>query len=196
MSGKNKLYLALNLTIAAAFLLSLGTAVAWLLSTGGRDGVAPLGIARSTWGDLHTWFSLVMIAGAIVHLALHWEWVVALTRRLRAGKAKKARWNYYLDAVLGLTLVVVTVTGLPFLFAGGGYQGGRNPAYTAVLLGLERGTLSDLHAWLGLGFLVVLVLHQALHWKWIRHTIGRAGRPKPLEEARLRPGEVVVRAGE
>jgi len=194
MSGKNKLYLALDLAIAAAFVLSLGTGFIWLLSEGGRDGLAPLGVARGTWSDLHTWFSLVMIAGAIIHLALHWKWIAALTRRLREGKARKARWNYILDWVLGLALVVVTVAGLPFLLTGGGYQGGRNPAYSATLLGLERGTLSDLHSWLGLAFLVVLVLHQALHWAWIRNTIGRLGR-STTKKTRSRTSQVAVRAG-
>lgn len=194
MSGKNKMYLALDLAIAAAFVLSLGTGFVWLLSEGGSSGVSPLGVARSTWGDLHTWFSLVMIAGAVVHLALHWEWLAALTRRLREGKAKKARWNYVLDWVLGLTAVVATVTGLPFLLAGGGgYQGGRNLAYTAAIWGLDRGIWSDLHTWFGLGFLVVLVLHQALHWAWIKNTLGRAGRPRA---AGLRPSEIAVRVGE
>jgi uncharacterized membrane protein len=197
MSGKNKMYLALDSTIATAFLLSLATGFAWLLSEGGRSGLAPLGIVRSTWSDLHTWFSLVMIAGAIVHLALHWEWVVSLTRRLREGKAKKARWNYVFDGVLGLTLVIATVTGLVFLAAGGGgYEGGRNPAYNAAIGGLDRGVWSDLHTWFGLGFLAVLVLHQALHWAWIRNTIGRVGQPARPQSAGLRPREVAVRTGE
>lgn len=191
MSGKNKLYLALDLAIAAAFVLSLGTGFVWLAGGSGRTGLAPLGVARGTWGDLHTWFSLVMIAGAVVHLALHWEWVAAMTRRLREGKAKKARRNYVLDWALGLVLVVATVTGVPFLLAGGGYEGGRNLAYVAAPLGLDRGVWSDLHTWFGLGFLVVLVLHQALHWTWIKNAAVRAGRPK---DAALRPGEVAVRA--
>lgn len=193
MSGKNKLYLALDLTIAAALLLSLGVGFAWLLSEGGRSGFTLLGLVRRDWRDLHIWFSLVMIAGAVIHLALHWGWIVAMTRRLFQGEAKKARWNYILDGVLGLTLVAATVTGLPFLLAGGGYQGGRNPAYRAVLLGLERGMLSDLHVWIGLGFLAVLVLHLALHWSWIRHALGQTGRSRPAE---LCPDEVMVRIDE
>jgi hypothetical protein len=194
MSGRNKLYLALDITMAAAFVLSLATGFVWLWSDSGRSGLAPLGIGRGTWSDLHTWFSLVMIAGAIVHLALHWEWLSSVTRRLREGKAKKARWNYVFDWILGLTLVIATVTGLVFLVApGGGYQGGRNPAYSAATWGLDRGTWSDLHTWFGLGFLAVLVAHQALHWAWIRHTIGRAGQARI---GGLRPSEVAVRAEE
>ncbi len=192
MSGKNKLYLALDLTIAVAFVLSLATGFAWLLSTGGRGGVAPLGIARGTWSDLHTWFSLVTIAGAIVHLALHWGWVAAMTRRLRAGKAKKARWNYVFDWVLALIFIVATATGLVFLVDGGGYRGGRNPAYMAAFLGISRDVWSDLHTWFGLGFLAALVLHQALHWSWIKNAIGRAGRPAQPKAAGMCPGEAAV----
>lgn len=194
MSGKNKLYLALDITIAVAFVLSLATGFIWLLSEGGRSGLAPLGITRGAWSDLHTWFSLVMVAGAVVHLALHWEWVTAMTRRLREGRAKKARWNYLLDWFLGLTLAIATATGLLFLAGGGGYQGGRNPAYMAAFLGVDRGVWSDLHTWFGLGFLAVLVLHQALHWSWIRSALGWIGRPARPRTTELRPSEATVRA--
>ncbi len=193
MSARNKLYLALDVGIAAAFLLSLATGLIWLGSGGGRGGLAPLGISRGTWSDLHTWFSLVMIAGAIVHLALHWEWLCAMTRRLRQGQGRKARWNYLFDWVLGLTVLAASATGLAFLVSGGGYQGGRNPAYSAVIAGLDRGTWSDLHTWLGLGFVAVLVVHQALHWAWIRNTIGRAGR---RSVSGPHAGEVAVRVEE
>ncbi len=53
MSDKNKRYLALDLTIATAFLLSLGTGFAWLMSGRGFDGPASLGITRRVWFDLH-----------------------------------------------------------------------------------------------------------------------------------------------
>ena len=43
---------------------------------GGRNplyGVTIL-FSRDTWDALHTWGGLAMIAGAAVHLALHWAW--------------------------------------------------------------------------------------------------------------------------
>lgn len=189
MSDKNKRYLALDLTIATAFLLSLGTGFAWLMSGRGSDGPAPLGITRRVWFDLHVWSSLVMIAGAVMHVAFHWDWIAAMSRRWLLGRARKARWNYVVDAVLGLVLAAAIGTGLPFLLAGGGYQGGRNPGFRAVLLGLNRGTLSDLHSWLGLVFLAVFIVHQVLHWAWIRHTVARLGRSKRPE---LCPSVVAV----
>jgi hypothetical protein len=172
MSRKNRLYLLLDLAIALAFVLSLLTAWAWMSSKPGRNGSAFLGIARGGWRDLHIGSSLALIAGVVVHLALHWEWIAAMTRRLGQSRMKKALWNYALDAVLGLTLVAVLVTGLPFLVAGpGGYQGGRNPAYRAAFVGVKRSVMSDWHVGLGLGFVAVLLVHLAMHWNWIRRSV-------------------------
>ncbi|MGC8875307.1 MAG: DUF4405 domain-containing protein [Chloroflexia bacterium] len=194
MSGRNQLYLALDLFIGLAFFLSMGTGFAWLLSEGGHSAPTLLGIARGGWRDLHIWFSLVMIAGVVAHLALHWDWIVAMTRRLFRSRATRARWNYFLDGLLALSLAAVTATGLPFLLAGGGYHGGRNPGYRSVaILGPERGMLSDLHVWLALGLLMVVALHQMFHWAWIVRMLGNSSRRSPAE---LRPSEVGVRIDE
>ncbi|MBL7062635.1 MAG: DUF4405 domain-containing protein [Anaerolineae bacterium] len=63
----------------------------------------------------------------------------------------KAKLNYLLDAVIGLSFVLSSVTGTAFLLMGsGGYQGGRNPGFTTALLGISRTTWSDLHTWASL----------------------------------------------
>lgn len=41
-----------------------------------------LGLSRGTWNDLHLWSSLAMGAGVLVHLLLHWSWIVCTTQRL------------------------------------------------------------------------------------------------------------------
>ena len=80
----------------------------------------------------------------------------------------KLKLNYLLDAVLALAFALSGVTGLAFLLMGeGGYQGGRNPGYATALLGLSRGTWSDLHTWASLVMIVGIVVHVALHWRWI-----------------------------
>ena len=47
-----------------------------------------LGIDRSVWSDLHTWVSLVMIAGVVIHLVLHWNWIVCMTKRIMEGSRR------------------------------------------------------------------------------------------------------------
>ena len=80
----------------------------------------------------------------------------------------EARLNYLLDAVIGLAFLLSGATGVAFLLMGsGGYQGGRNAGFATALLGLSRGTWSDLHTWASLVMITGIVVHVALHWKWI-----------------------------
>jgi hypothetical protein len=38
------------------------------------------------WSTLHTWSSFLMVAGALGHLILHWNWMVCMTRKLFGRK--------------------------------------------------------------------------------------------------------------
>ncbi len=70
----------------------------------------------------------------------------------------KVKLNYVLDAVMGLAFL---------LMGSGGYLGGQNAGYATALLGLSRGTWNDLHSWASVVMIVGIVVHVALHWKWI-----------------------------
>ena len=83
-------------------------------------------------------------------------------------KPNRARVNYYVDIVIGIAFLLVTVSGLFLLFAGsGGYQGGRNPRYAQEFLGVSRLLWKDLHNWGGILMTAGVLLHLVLHWKWI-----------------------------
>ncbi|MGD1993752.1 MAG: DUF4405 domain-containing protein [Anaerolineae bacterium] len=80
----------------------------------------------------------------------------------------KTRLNYALDAMIGLAFLLSAVTGLTFLAMGsGGYQGGRNPGFQTALLGISRSTWSDLHLWTSVVMITGVLVHLALHWRWI-----------------------------
>jgi len=80
----------------------------------------------------------------------------------------KARLNYLLDAVIGLAFLLSGATGVAFLLMGdGGYQGGRSAGFATALLGLSRGTWSDLHTLGSLVMIAGILVHVAFHWKWI-----------------------------
>jgi cytochrome b subunit of formate dehydrogenase len=91
MSNKVWLNYALDAVIALAFILASISGLVFLFAgSGGYQGgrnpdfqTEVLGISRWTWSDLHTWTGLVMIAGVMIHLLLHWKWIVCVTKRLR-----------------------------------------------------------------------------------------------------------------
>jgi hypothetical protein len=94
--NKTKLNYALDVVIGVAFVLSAVTGGAFLLmGSGGYQGgrnpsfaTSLLGISRTAWSDLHTWASLVMIAGVVVHLVLHWKWIVCMTKHWLPSRSK------------------------------------------------------------------------------------------------------------
>jgi len=95
-----------DVLIAVAFVISAITGLAFLvMGSGGYQGgrnarfaTAFLGLDRAQWSDLHTLGSLVMISGVGLHLVLHWNWIVCVTRRMFAHPVQTTR-----DAVCEVT---------------------------------------------------------------------------------------------
>ena len=71
-------------------------------------------LTRHEWGDLHFWLSVAVVAILVLHVALHWAWVVSLVRRMfqpetRVVSTPTTRW------IAGLaTLAILTLAGLGF----------------------------------------------------------------------------------
>lgn len=81
----------LDVAIALAFVLSAASGMVFLLPMGSGNTI--LGVGTRAWSDLHTWSSLFMVGGVVAHLALHWKWIVQVSRKqlLGAGTARTLR---------------------------------------------------------------------------------------------------------
>jgi hypothetical protein len=55
-----------------------------LPSGGGRRGLELTfwGLTRYTWIDIHDWVAIALIAIVILHLAIHWKWVVRMFKQI------------------------------------------------------------------------------------------------------------------
>lgn len=69
-----------DLAIGGAFVFSSISGLVFLLPGDAATGI--LGISYQVWNNLHTWSSLALIAGVGAHLALHWKWMVSMTKRM------------------------------------------------------------------------------------------------------------------
>jgi len=70
--------------VAAVGLLFLGVAASgiyFFVLPGGQGGSRAVQFlfARSTWDLVHTWTGILMIIGAVVHMAMRWKWVARVT---------------------------------------------------------------------------------------------------------------------
>ncbi|ACX52843.1 conserved hypothetical protein [Ammonifex degensii KC4] len=92
------------------FLVGLGLAfsgfVRWLVLPGGGGGYGWqwghggsygwrlsqeqvfLFLTRHTWTDIHRYLALALVALVIIHLYLHWSWIVSMTRQIFGGKER------------------------------------------------------------------------------------------------------------
>jgi uncharacterized membrane protein len=77
-----------DLGIALGFLVTAVSGIYFLfLPSGYQSGrtaawQSNLLFSRTTWDLLHTWGFVVMLLAALLHLAIHWRWVVNVTRRV------------------------------------------------------------------------------------------------------------------
>ncbi len=73
-------------------LLGLSGLFIWPLSGNLEEGnplreLAFFGLTYGDWKFMHSWGGLIMLGLIIIHLGLHWKWVVSTTRRIFAKEA-------------------------------------------------------------------------------------------------------------
>ncbi len=178
MFWKTKSNLWLDITIFVAFLItSLTGFLFWLVLPEGQGSRMYFfgGLSKESWTTIHNWAGVVMLIGAMLHILLHWKWILNVGKRYLSKLAKQARINFSLNSLLFLSFVLVNLSGLVIwlILGEGGYQGGRNPGFNAVLLGLGRHEWNDLHLYSGLAITSVLFIHVVIHLKWILFSLKR-----------------------
>ena len=140
---------------------------------GGRNptyGVTIL-FQRESWDLLHTWGGLFMIAAAVIHLSLHWNWVISMSRRIYRQITGQCKWmnkrslfNVVIDFVIALSFTAAAFSGIYFLFSPGGQQV-KLQTYPQILF--SRTTWDLIHTWAGIILIVAAVIHFAIHWQWV-----------------------------
>jgi hypothetical protein len=137
---------------------------------GGRNPYYNIQIifSRHTWSDVHMWAGILMVAIAAAHIILHWSWVVNMTRRMwkditgKNGKMNwRGRWNLILNIAVGLSFIFTAISGIYFLYV----PSGRSSVDPAFLV--SRTTWDLIHTWAGAILVVSMVIHYAIHWRWI-----------------------------
>ena len=41
-----------------------------------------LGVARQVWINVHDFFGIILLILVLMHLALHWNWIICITKRI------------------------------------------------------------------------------------------------------------------
>ncbi|EFO80909.1 hypothetical protein OSCT_1239 [Oscillochloris trichoides DG-6] len=162
------------ITARANLLIDLLIFVGFLLATAPRfTGIA-----------IHEWLGIAFGAAIITHLLIHWQWIIAVGKKLFSRAHAPARLNYILNLLLFIDVTLITFTGIMI---------------SEVVLPLFGLRLAHAPIWTRLHSLtsdagVILIgLHIALHWSWIVKTATRlftSFLPKPKAHAEMNTQEV------
>lgn len=89
MNSKSRINVLVDGILGLSFLVCAITGIYlfFVPELKGGMGIDPMiFFSRGTWDLLHTWSGVVMISAALIHLVIHWRWVVKVTRKLLVGK--------------------------------------------------------------------------------------------------------------
>jgi uncharacterized membrane protein YhdT len=113
---------------------------------------------------IHEWLSMALAATSIVHILLHWRWIVTLTVTFFRKMLHSSRLDYVVDALLFAAFTAVMLSGLlisesvlPFF----GLHAVRQPVWRVLHTASANLTL------------LLVGLHFALHWNWTVNAFGR-----------------------
>ena len=106
----------------------------------------------------------------------------------------KNRLNLVVDTLAYVVMLGLAATGLLLAYVlppgtGGRHGGGRG---ALTFLGRSRHEWGDIHWYLAIALLVLVVLHIVLHWKWVTNTIGSLLRPASAKKAGAGVGGAVA----
>ena len=76
----------------------------------------------------------------------------------------KSKVNYFIDLGALISFLITAITGLAiFFFIPNGVRQGRFQEF----LGIEKGTWTAVYNWVGIIFIILVIIHFILHWNWI-----------------------------
>ncbi len=146
------------------------------------DVFLTVGFLGAMWLDLtgleiHQWLGMAVAAVAAWHLFNHWQWVKAVTCGFCGWPKGNARRLCVVDLLLLVAFFGISVTGLVM-------SSWLNLPLANYLV------WRDVHVWVSILTLLVLVLKIGMHWRWVINTTERL-----LFARRAQPVTVAVGAG-
>ncbi len=119
---------------------------------------------RMTGIAIHEWLALAAAVTLVLHVVLHWDWVVGITKKFFANLFHVSRLNYLVDALLFVMFTVAMTSGLVI---------SRVVMPTFGLQTFSSRSWLEIHNASANLTLLLVALHFALHWSWVKNTFNR-----------------------
>jgi hypothetical protein len=128
---------------------------------------------RYVWIDIHNWASVILLAIVLLHIVMHWSWILETAKRAKSyfsGPVKKVSEQFIASVVLFILFMADCFTGfVVWLILPRGALDYNNMIVGAgrTFWGLQRNIWVDIHVWLAIAIISVIIIHIALNWKWV-----------------------------
>jgi len=119
---------------------------------------------RMTGIAIHEWFTLAATATLIIHVILHWDWVVGVTKKFFSNFFHVSRLNYIVNLLLFVGFITVITSGLAI---------SRSVLPTFGLQIDASRTWREIHNLSSNLTSLLVAVHFALHWSWVKNTFNR-----------------------
>ena len=146
----------------------------WLIDLAAFAVFFPIAAPQSTGIPVHEWLSVVFLGVFVVHVVVHWPWIVEVGRRFLKRVVGETRFNYVWDALFFLVMMAALVSGFAIseaVLPMAGIPLTIDPFWTI---------LHDMTANLSL---LMLAIHLGLHWQWIVNAFHRYVRHAATRKA-------------
>jgi hypothetical protein len=120
---------------------------------------------------VHEWLSIAAIVPLLFHVIINWDQTLRILRRFAAIARATPKVNLIVDGVLFVAAVTVMLSGLMVSQAVAGALG------IAIV---PTALWASVHSISADATIMLLLVHFALHWKWIVNAARRLGRPARL----------------
>ncbi len=118
---------------------------------------------------IHEWLSVIVIVPLLFHVIINWDQTLRILSRFAEIVRATPKINVVVDAVLFVAAVTVMLSGLLI------------SQYVVRAVGLTITPTAlwvTTHRWSADATMLLLLVHFALHWRWIARTAGKLGRAR------------------
>jgi hypothetical protein len=114
--------------------------------------------------SLHEWIGVAFAGTIIVHLLLHWKWIVTVGRKFFKKLLHVSRLKFMVDSLLFIAFTTVMMSGIMI---------SRNISSTLGIQMVSSPVWRMLHSASANGTLILVGLHFALNWSWVVSMVKR-----------------------